>query len=42
MRKNELEAGNKTRIESLEKIDSIEKWIELKKGYAKKKKEVDA
>ena len=41
-RKKELEAGDKTRIELLEKIDSVEKQIELKKRYVKEKKEIDA
>ena len=40
-RKKELEAGDKTRIELLEKIDSVEKQIELKKRYVKEKKEID-
>ena len=37
-----MEAGDKTRIELLEKIDSVEKQIELKKRYVKEKKEIDA
>ena len=37
-RKKELEEGDKTRIELLEKIDSVEKQIELKKNMLKKKK----
>ena len=41
-RKKELEEGDKTRIELLEKIDSVEKQIELKKRYVKEKKELDA
>ena len=41
-RKKELEEGDKTRIELLEKIDSVEKQIELKKKYVKEKKEIDA
>ena len=41
-RKKELDAGDKTRIELLEKIDSVEKQIELKKKYVKEKKEIDA
>ena len=41
-RKKELEQGDKTRIELLEKIDSVEKQIELKKKYVKEKKELDA
>ena len=39
--KKELEEGDKTRIELLEKIDSVEKQIELKKRYVKEKKELD-
>ena len=42
MKKNELEVWDKTSIESLEKIDSVEKWVQLKKRYIKEKKEVDA
>ena len=41
-RKKELEDGDKTRIELLEKIDSVEKQIELKKKYVKEKREIDA
>ena len=41
-RKKELEVGDKTRIELLEKIDSVEKQIELKKKYVKEKREIDA
>ena len=41
-RYKELEEGDKTRIELLEKIDSVEKQIELKKKYIKEKKEIDA
>ena len=40
-RKKELEEGDNTRIELLEKIDSVEKQIELKKKYVKEKKEID-
>ena len=39
--KKELEDGDKTRIELIEKIDSVEKQIELKKRYVKEKKELD-
>ena len=41
-RKKELDAGDKTRIELLEKIDSVEKQVELKKRYIKEKRELDA
>jgi len=41
-RKKELDAGDKTRIELLEKIDSVEKQVELKKRYIKEKREIDA
>ena len=40
-RKKELESGDKTRLELLEKIDSVEKQIELKKRYVNEKKEID-
>ena len=42
IRKKELDAGDKTRIELLEKIDSVEKQVELKKRYIKEKREIDA
>ena len=41
-RKKGLEAEDKTRIELLEKIDSVEKRIDLKKRYLKKKKEINS
>ncbi len=37
----ELEDGDKTRIELQEKVDSMEKQMELKKRYIKEKREVD-
>ena len=37
----ELEDGDKTRIELQEKVDSMEKQMELKKRYIKEKKEID-
>ena len=42
IRNKELEEGDKTRIELLEKIDSVEKQIELQKKYIKEKKKIDA
>ena len=41
-RKKGLEAEDKTRIELLEKIYSVEKRIDLKKRYLKKKKEINS
>ena len=42
IRKKELEEGDKTRIELLEKINIVEKQMELKKKYIKEKREIDA
>ena len=38
----ELEDGDKTRIELQEKVDSMEKQMELKKRYIKEKREIDS
>ena len=42
IRKKEMEEGDKTRIELLEKIDSVEKEMKLKKKYLKENREIDA
>ena len=41
-REKELEDGEKTRIELLEKIDTVERQIELKKRYIKERKKIDS
>lgn len=42
IRKKELDEGDKTRLELMEKIDTVEKQIENKKRYVKEKREIDA
>ena len=42
IRKKELDLGDRTRLELMEKIDTVEKQIENKKRYVKEKKEIDA